>query len=201
MAKVKCRQCGEMVDRDNAILHPDKDRFYYCSQSCLKKYINNHKIKPNKEVSTNVEKTGNTNKTETVNKKPINENTKEKKPFVQLTDYIQAHFVEQGYDKDLINWGLIGKQINWLSTEYGYKYQGMLLTLEYYVDILGKQLNLDKGVVFPIEKYYFTAMEYFLQTRKCYELSENFGEDKIKKMKSFSCKNDRSRYIIDMNSL
>lgn len=35
---VTCRQCGNKIKSDKATKHPEKKRFYFCSQDCLRDY-------------------------------------------------------------------------------------------------------------------------------------------------------------------
>ena len=42
--QVKCRHCGKLIDKSNAIQLPN--RFYMCSEQCKDEYISEHQRKP-----------------------------------------------------------------------------------------------------------------------------------------------------------
>lgn len=122
--------------------------------------------------------------------------------YKKLTDYIQNLYIQLGYQKDDINWGMIGSQLSYLKKTYKYKDGGMLLTLQYYCETLDKKINPIIGVQVPIENFYQKAKEHYIQLQHCEALNEDFTEDKVKVLKSSVInKKKYNKYFIDLNQI
>lgn len=121
--------------------------------------------------------------------------------YTKLTDYIQELHIKLGCKKEDINWGMIGKQLEYLKSQHKFKDTGMLLTLKYYCDILNKNISPDTGVQYPIIYYYQAAKDYYVQTKHCEELSESFEPDVVQTIGAFPFHVWHNPYLIDLNDL
>ena len=173
-----CKVCKKKVPIKESI--KVKDRAYVCSQECYNKYLQKDTDKQSQIKSK------------------VNE---EQQYYRQLTDYIQMLYIEEGIDKDLIPWGMIGKQIQFLKSKYGYKYGGMLLTLQYYCEILEKQIKPEFGVQDPIEVFYEETKQNAYETLYLNQEMENFGEDIELRVQGYTQPKKTNKYLIDLNQL
>ena len=151
--KVKCRYCGNEVDRESAV--KVGKAVYYCSDEC--KEMAEHKRNHFKQSKVNFKPQQGTARRE-------------------LTDLIQKYYREAGYRDDEINWNLIGSQIKNLTTNFGYKYSGIRYCLWYMIEVLEKQLIDDSygGSILNLVPYEYKNAELYWQQQK--ELKQAFKE-------------------------
>lgn len=150
--EVVCRNCKTKVDKSKAILHPLKQRIYFCSEKCLVEYDNKALSKNNDNIVSDRRK---------------------------LTDYIQAQYFKQGLQtNDDINWHKITAQLQQLINN-NYQNSGMQYTLYYFCEILGRNLPDDFMIKWIIEYYYNEAEQYYKQLERCNQLTNNYQKDQI----------------------
>lgn len=168
--KVKCRYCGELIDRDLAYKVGKAN--YYCNEE--------HYISKQDDNSKDIKC------------KPQDGSDRRK-----LTDYIQQVYLDCGYNKNDINWNLLMQQVKLMQDKYGYKYSGILLTLKYMKEIKGMDL-IDKttnSCLNLIEYYYNETKQSFIDKRKIEQALEDFEfKDEIKIMKKGVDKNIHKWY-------
>ena len=177
---VKCRFCKKEIEKDNA--YKVGQKLYFCNKEHYLSQCNKDKYK-----SPKINKDGTTNSRR------------------QLTDWIQNYYIQQGYDKHDINWQLITAQIKNQIDEYGFKYQGMLLTLKYMTEIKCMNLLDDRSVsvvsLIPFE--YNNAKNNWLETENIKKEIDNFdfSDNEIIVKKSIDKEKKKVYNSIDMEKL
>lgn len=154
MTEVICRNCKNKVDKNTAVLHPTKSRFYFCNEQCLAQY-------ESKALQSNT----------------VSQSSKNRR---LLTDYIQQCYYQLGLSNSDINWGIINKHINNLLAQQGFTITGIKYTLYYYVEILSSGLPRDFNIKWIADQYYETAKNYYYQTNRCNKIGAEFEPDRKK---------------------
>ena len=157
MANVKCKQCGKEIDKSKSI--KVSERGYCCCQECAELYNNKKNTKKKNYKSTKGSE-------------------REK-----CTDYIQSLYIEQGYDKQSINWTIIGSQLsNLLKENPTWKYSTIKYTLWYMKEI--KEVNLfdaSQGSILNLVPFYIEeSKEYYFNCIEIEKELEDFDFDNEK---------------------
>lgn len=139
MSKVKCRQCKNEIEKDNAI--KDGKALYFCCQDCYDKYIENR------------------------NKKKIKYEPKENTDRLKLTNYIQELYLNEGFSKNEIPWQMMMTQTKKMIDEYKYSYASIKYVLWYEVEILGLNLFNEQynGSILNLIPYHFQEAKDFCE--------------------------------------
>lgn len=190
MAKRKCVFCGEYIENNDDSI-PYKKR--YAHQKCFQlnvKFIQEEKKKQQKE------------KTKTVGRKRKNKYEKVSDAVSEEEYKVKMQLYE--YIKKLLDTNELPSKIYVLIDDYikkfNYTYEGILKTIEYCFDILGKEITDD--CIGLVKYYYETAQIYYEQIEN---LKENTQDKdikdmyKIKTIKVSSKKNTRN--LLDIESI
>ena len=170
---VVCRYCKKQIEKDNA--YSKQKGMYYCNEQC---YIQ-HQHKKNNTTHKVL------NETESVE-------------YRKLTDYIQLRFGTQSPTW----WSQFTRVTRQLVKNNNMKFSGMLLTLQYYYDILNKHSNENVyGLQQIIVTYYEEAKNYFIETVNKNALGQALPNDKIVTVVAHTRGNKKDKRLIDMNSL
>lgn len=123
----------------------------------------------------------------------------------QLTDYIQDYYLDNGYNKNEINWNLLASQIKNL-VDKGMKYSGIKYCLWYMIEI--KEMNLfnddfNGSILNLVDFYYEESKRYWKQTDDIRKEIEQFDfEDNVVIVKKPLDKYNKKCYNkIDLNEL
>lgn len=123
----------------------------------------------------------------------------------QLTDYIQDYYLDNGYNKNEINWNLLASQIKNL-VDKGMKYSGIKYCLWYMIEI--KEMNLfnddfNGSILNLVDFYYEESKRYWKQTDDIKKEIEQFDfEDNVVIVKKPLDKYNKKCYNkIDLNEL
>lgn len=136
---VKCRFCKKEINKDKAFYK--KVGSYFCNEECY-----------NKQMKKN-------NKIVNVKKPPSDRRL--------LTDLILAYYIEQGIDKNTINWTLETARIKNILTENPeWKISGLTYTLQYMHDIEQIDLFGEKStcILSLVPSYYIIAKNYYIES-------------------------------------
>lgn len=145
----KCRVCKQEHSNNEMLLI--KPRFYVCNEECKNEYENNEAKKKS-------------------NNKPKLSDS-EKEAYKRLISYLcELHLT----DKPAIIWL---SQIKQLKETHNMKYEGMLLSLQYYIEIEGEVYDPKFGFRWVLEKYYDIAKDFYianiLNARRANEAQED----------------------------
>lgn len=154
-----CRHCGKEIESDVAYKPNQSSKMYYCDEDC---YIasqakNKEKFKPTYGS--------------------------EKR---DLTDYIQLIYINSGFDKRTINWGMISKQIqNLLSNNPNWTYCTIQYILWYMNEVANMNLISEESHYNPltlVEFYANEAENYYAEMSELdeYLSSFNFETETVK---------------------
>ena len=159
MAKVKCRFCKTEIDKETA--YKVGKASYYCNEECYKK-TQEKKAKPKKNNNDS--------------------------PMRDLTDYIQELYIKQGYEKNQINWALIGSQIkNLMEENKNWTYGGIKYTLKYMIDNNINVFDFQSGSILNLVPFYYNeAKDFCYFISDLYDELENITDDKIEVIKTKS---------------
>lgn len=149
----KCRFCKKEIDKSTA--YSSSKGMYYCDESCYEQAQD--KKKPQKNYI------------------PQKDSARR-----ALTDYILELYLQAGYNKNKINWAIIGSQIsNLLKENPTWKYSGIKYTLWYMVEI--KEMNLfdnyDGSILNLVPFYFNEARDYYMECEDIKRAIEEFEFD------------------------
>ena len=126
---------------------------------------------------------------------------KEQNDLKKLKDYINDLYVEQGVNP---NFQLLMSQLsNFMESQDGVKYSGVLYTLKYMVETLEMNLfndNFNGSILNLLPYYYDEAKEFCIKCNEVKKFAKDFDfEDNIKVVKCG--KRERKVDMIDMSTL
>ena len=114
----------------------------------------------------------------------------------QLLDYINELYGGNA------NFPVLATQIKRLQDDYNMKEKGMLLALQYYIEIEGNTFDEEYNIKWIIEKYYPIAREHYVKCMELQKKAVDIKEDEVEvitvKKLDFGKKID---YSIDMTTL
>lgn len=153
MNKVKCRFCGEVIDREVAYQDKQRKGWFFCNEE--------HFIESMNKVAKN----------------PVNSQNPPKPPsnqaYFELVDYIYNL-----YDKQIP--AFVFKQIKDLTTrkQRPFTNKGIELSLRYWVDTLENPFDKDMGIGI-VEYVYDDAERFWKDKQRIKRASENMEPDKV----------------------
>ena len=151
--QVKCRLCGELIDKELAYQDKERKSFYFCN--------NEHFIEYGQKHAEKVAKSKNPPKTQG-----------ESQTYKELIDYV--YFL---YDKKIPPF--VFKQIKELTTREHrpLTYKGIELSLRYWVDTTEHLFDKDTGIGI-VEYVYDEAERFWRDRQRIKKASANYTQDK-----------------------
>ena len=155
----KCRFCGAEIDKNTAVVMPNKKGWYFCNKDHLRAYEDS-KVNTNKK-----------------NFKSIKGTDREK--CTDLIQYIYEH--ELGYNRDRIPWMVIGSQLkNMLDDNPTWNYTTIRYILDYMLNIIEFNFKEDKGTPLALVPYYFyEAQDFYKKSINVAKASEDYKEAEV----------------------
>ena len=180
---VKCAFCKQDIDKETAYVVKglSNRNQYYCDENHYQAQQNKRRYKPQKM-------------------KP-NGTPNERR---ELTDWVQNYYIDRGYEKHTINWNLEMATLKNMMDKYDYKISGILLTLQYMSDILGRELlTEDNNSIFALVPFYYDECKsVYIQTREIQKRIKEFEDDDVVVVSKQFNKNDTRLYDeIDIGGL
>lgn len=174
--EVKCRCCKKDIIKSQA--YKVGNQSYYCNEECY-----------NNKQSQQIKK----NTSNKIKYKP-QEGTDRR----EFTDYLQKIFIENGWDKNKINWKLLMSQSkNILDENKNWSYYTLQYVLYYMYEVLELKLLTKESNYSPLSLlpyYALEAEEYYKETEELDEFINNFDFTEIKRIIPKS-ENKRKLYL------
>lgn len=167
--QVKCRWCGELVDKELAYQDKERKTFYFCNNEHFIEFEQNHAKK-----SINPQKSPRT--------------PTDSQAYKELVDYI--YYL---YDKKIPPF--VFKQIKELTAreQRALTYKGIELSLRYWVDTLGNQFDQESGI--GIAEYIYNEAEGFWKDKqRIRKASQGYKQDTTIKQGSQSVNINALKY-------
>lgn len=138
-------------------------------------------------------------------KKQVEIEPQKPNPRRTLTDWIQAYYIKQGWDKNDINWQMISAQLKNIEADNKISDAGVGYTLWYMSDIQGINLIADtedgyNGSVLNLVPFYIQDAQKFYNRSQAIKSSVEafeFPEDKI--IKSKPIKKPKQKVAVDFD--
>jgi hypothetical protein len=98
-----------------------------------------------------------------------------------------------------MNYPFIQTQLKSLRTNYGYKSQGMLLTLQYVTEIKKQHIDVQYGISHVIIKHYNQARQYWIQSQKIKKAIDAFEFDNTTSVIKTKVTNDKIKHKLKVD--
>lgn len=127
--------------------------------------------------------------------------SKYKKGEIPKTDREQLlDYINDLYDGNA-NFPVLATQIKRLQDDYKMKEKGMLLALQYYIEIEGNTFDEEYNIKWIIEKYYPIAREHYIKCMELQKKADELEEDNIVFVKPNTQRKSENKFKLEVRNI